>query len=64
MDAERDAVVEQIRGLFPKDADIKEEDRIDSVKDRRGVILWDGPLYVSTIQRRRRHKEALLMRNL
>ena len=54
-DGDKDALIEDVRALFPTSADIRERDEIASVQDRRGVELFSGRLRVETMQRRRRH---------
>lgn len=53
-------MIEVIIGMFPKNADVTEEDRIVSVKNRLGDVLFSGPLSIGTLSRRSRHKEAVL----
>ncbi len=47
-DAGKSAVVEDLRGHFPKGADLLEEDRL-TIRDRRGRLLFGGPIYVEAI---------------
>ncbi len=56
------ALVEQIRCAMPLDADVTEKDQIASVKDRRGTVLWSGPLRIDTIQHKHTHMEMNLRR--
>lgn len=44
----KEVVVEQIKGMFPKGADVKENDRI-VVDDRLSQRLFSGPLSVETV---------------
>ena len=63
------AVIEDLRGHFPKDADLEEEDRL-TIRDRRGRLLFDGPVYVETIAHgtgsgsRASHRKVQLTRHL
>jgi len=57
-------VVEDIRALFPIDADIQEGDRV-TINDRRGSLIFDS-LAVQAISRHgtnARHREAMLERH-
>jgi hypothetical protein len=56
-------VVEDIRALFPREADVQHGDRVATVTDRLGHILWPGPLEVLTVLRRPDHLEVLLERH-
>ena len=68
--ADKSAVVEDLRGLFPKGADVREDDRLSTVTDRQGVELYAGPIAVETIVRRggsastTDHVEAMLRRHV
>lgn len=67
MDDGKDAVIEDIRALFPADADIQTGDSISAITDRRGNTLFAGPLRVQTITGRGanvRHREVMLTRHL
>lgn len=55
-------IIENIRAMFPKGADVRQGDRIASLSDRLGVIVWQGPMMVDTILPRPDHLEALLRR--
>lgn len=58
---ERTAVVERLRLLVPRDADVTERDRIATVTDRIGNAVYDSPLNIrSVLPRRRTHKELVL----
>ncbi len=62
IDGDKTALVEDIRALFPKGADVDEDYRIANVKDRLGVVLFAGPLYIDTLVKRPDHQEAMLNR--
>ncbi len=61
-DEEKIVMIEDIRGRFESGADITEDDRISAVVDRRGAVLFDGPLDIVTIAHRRTYKEVVLER--
>jgi len=46
--------------LLPLDTDIKEQDRVTSIQDRRGRTLKGGKLRVLPLVRRETHLEAML----
>lgn len=48
VDGHQNAEVEEMQALFRYGADIKEGDRITEIKDRRGRVLFAGPLEVIT----------------
>lgn len=62
VDGEKTALVEQIRCAMPLDADVTEDDRIFSVSDRQGTVLWSGPLRIDAIQHKHTHLEMDLRR--
>jgi len=63
VDGDKTAVIEDLRALFPKTADIAEGDEIARVTDRRGVVLFAGRLRVDAPpQRKAGHIEAALKR--
>ena len=63
IDADRSAVLEDIRAVFPKDADLNEQDRIAKIENRRGDVIFAGPLVVTSVVRRaERHKKVMLER--
>lgn len=56
-------MVEDMRALFALDADVRENDEIASVADRRGVEIIAGRLKVEgPAQRKHTHLEAALKR--
>lgn len=61
-DADKSALIEDMRAMFPIAADIAQADEISSVKDRAGVELLSGRMRVEAIQRKHRHVEAALER--
>ena len=61
-DTKKFALVEEIRCAMPLDADVTEDDRIASIKDRLGVVIWSGPLRIDTIQQKHTHIEMDLRR--
>ena len=62
----KEVLIEDIRALFPDGADIQTGDRISSIKDRRGGVVFSGPLAVQPVIRRgqnNRHLEVMLTRH-
>ncbi len=60
----KEVVVEDLRALFPKDADIQTGDRV-TVNDRRGTLIFDS-LAVLTVSRKGanvRHREVVFERH-
>ncbi len=63
VDGDKTAVIEDLRALFPKAADIAEGDEIVQVTDRQSVVLFAGRLRIDAApQRKQRHLEAALKR--
>ncbi len=62
VDGDKTVMVEDIRGKFESGADIREKDQISAVVDRRGAVLFDGPLDIVAIVRRTRHQAVSLER--
>lgn len=46
-----EAIVEDMRAIVPADADVQSGDRL-TVEDRRGAVLFEGPVAVQTVTRR------------
>lgn len=62
----KEVLLEDIRAIFPADADIETGDRV-TVNDRLGNAVFEGPVAVQTITRRGanvRYREAMLTRHL
>ena len=60
----KEVVIEDIRGLFPKSADIQTGDRV-TVNDRLGALIFDS-LAVQTVSRRGanvRHRKVMFERH-
>ena len=60
----KETLVEDLRALFPKDADIQTGDRV-TVNDRRGTLIFDS-LAVLTVSRKGanvRHREIIFERH-
>ncbi|KKK85809.1 hypothetical protein LCGC14_2769510 [marine sediment metagenome] len=60
----KETLVEDLRALFPKDADIQTGDRV-TVNDRRGTLIFDS-LAVLTVSRKGanvRHSEVVFERH-
>jgi len=68
-DAGKSIVIEDIRAVVSITADVLERDRL-SIKDRAGVLQFDGPVFVEAKQRksgpgsRPSHFELMLTRHL
>lgn len=63
VDGEKIASIDDMRAMFPLDADIEEGDEIASVTDRQGTEIIAGRLRIDAPpQRRHRHLEAVLRR--
>lgn len=63
VDGDKTALVEDLRAMFPKAADVAERDEIVAVKDRRGNVLFGGRLRIDAPpQFKHRHVEAALKR--
>lgn len=61
-DGEKVVTVQSLRAAFPKDADIREGDRLASITNRRGTVLYAGPLQVEEIVWQPTHLECHLER--
>jgi len=64
VDEEKTVIVEEIRAIFPLDADVASGDRLAKITDRQEAVLYAGPLSIDHIERRDDHVEALLGRDL
>lgn len=62
VDGRKYALIEDIRCSMPLGTDITEKDRLSSVKDRLGTVIWAGPLRIDTIQHKHTHLEMALLR--
>lgn len=62
VDGGKYALIEELRCMMPIGTDITEDDRLSSVKDRLGAVIWAGPLRVDTIQHKMTHIELRLLR--
>ena len=63
VDTEKIALVEDLRMMFDKDADVTAEDRIAQITDRRGTVLYSGKIRIKAIQYKHDHAEAMLERD-
>lgn len=61
-DGEKVVTVQEMRAIFPTDADIVEGDRLQEITDRRGTVVFPGPLMVRTAQAKPGHVEFMLER--
>jgi hypothetical protein len=55
------AVVEDFWMIVPKRADIVEQNRINGVTDRRGVVLYAGALLIESVVSHREHQQLHLI---
>lgn len=65
-DSGKEVIVEDIRAIFPADADIQTGDRLSSITDRLGRVVFAGPLAVQPVTNRginARHREVMLTRH-
>lgn len=63
VDGDKTAMIEDMRGLFPRGADLAEDDEISAVTDARGAIIIPGRLRVEgPVQFKHNHLEAALKR--
>lgn len=64
LDGDKTAMVEDLKALFSleSEADLSEDCRIENILDRRGTVLFAGPIDILTIQRRDNHLETSLDR--
>lgn len=60
IDGDKIVLVEDLKALFSLNSGISEDYRIANIKDRRGAVLFPGPLDIMTLQRRGNHFEASL----
>lgn len=61
-DTDKGALLADLRCAFPAGADVTEADRVARIEDRRGTLLFPGPMSILTLQRRPGHLEAMLER--
>ena len=62
-DGQKTAEIEVLRGMFPLDADLRANDEISAVTNRRGTTIIPGRLRVDgPVQRKHTHLEANLKR--
>lgn len=62
-DGKKGAQVEELRAMRALDADVKPEDEIVAVTDRRGTVLFAGRLKVlGPVQFKHTHRESALQR--
>lgn len=61
-DGRKIAHVEEIRCAMASGTDVTENDRLASVQDRQGNVLWAGPLFIRAIQAKHTHVEMNLSR--
>lgn len=55
IDGGKSAVIEDRRMIVPRDTDVKEEDRVASVVNRKGEAIFAGPMRIEAVGRRRDH---------
>ena len=61
-DGEKVVTVQDLRAIFAVDADVREQDRLQSITDRRSSTIFPGPLTVRTVVPKPTHQEAVLER--
>lgn len=59
-DGSKLALIEQIKAIFPRGADVAEGDEISAIQDRLGAEVFAGRMRIDTMQKRRGHKVASL----
>lgn len=62
VDGAKTAHVEDLRALFPVNADVRERDEIARVTDRQGNELLSGRLRIEALRRKPSHLDAVLDR--
>ncbi len=62
VDGNKSALIEDMRALFPLDADVLAGDEIVDITDRLGTVLIAGRIQIETMQRKHDHQEAGLER--
>jgi len=62
IDGVKTAMVEDIRAIIPKGIDVTEKDRVASIRDRRGSVLYSGPILIESVIRQDAHLELKLNR--
>lgn len=60
VDGVKVAVVDELRAILPLGTDVTPADRLGDVTDKQGVVLFNGPLRILSVQRRRDHLVAKL----
>jgi hypothetical protein len=58
--AEKIAVVEDLRAIVPKGTDVTERDRLNGIRDRIGTVIKPGVLLIEAVVNRRTHLELVL----
>ena len=61
-DGQKSVVLHDLKAAFPLSADVREGDRLTSITDRLGAVVYAGPLMVEEIVRRSTHREVRLER--
>ncbi len=62
VDGDKSALIEDMRAMFPIDADVLAGDEIKQIEDRQGKVLFAGRVQIETMQRHHDHQEAGLER--
>ncbi len=62
VDGNKSALIEDMRALFPLDADVLAGDEIVNITNRLGTVLIAGRIQIETMQRKHDHQEAGLER--
>lgn len=62
VDGNKSALIEDLRAMFPLDADVLAGDEIVNITNRLGTVLIAGRIQIETMQRKHDHQEAGLER--
>lgn len=57
---DKTARVDEMRVMFPSNVDVRTEDELGDIMDRRDRLLYRGPFVIRNPVRRQRHFEATL----
>jgi hypothetical protein len=60
IDGTKSAPIEDRRMIVPVDTDVNVADRVAKVTNRRGTLLYDGPMRIESVGRRQDHLELML----
>ena len=60
IDGQKTAVIEDRRVLVPLNTDVTEADRISSITDRLGVLVFTAPMKIEHVGRHKSHLELVV----